>query len=228
MMRTKGRAKLGVVLLAGAVMTAGVAGTTGPVLAAAGDVHAVKAERANLRSGPTDDASIRSTVTRGDELVEVRRDGEWIGVRVMRTGEEGWIFGDLLERRVASTLGSAAPTPPETPQRKTAEVAGFQRLSPGFAKLLARLDDQFGYRFAEKVDQTSDNTLKVVPTEAWVYSTSREAKVYAAVALYQMWKSYHNGRPVSLSLGRPNAAAITIEDMAEGPELGLPMMGSSR
>ena len=28
----------------------------------------------------------------GDDLIELQRQGEWVGVRVGRTGEEGWIY----------------------------------------------------------------------------------------------------------------------------------------
>ena len=190
-----------------------------PAAAATGDVHSVTAERVNLRAGPSDDASIRSTVSRGDEVVELRHDGNWIGVRVLETGEEGWIFSDLLRREHASTLGGGVPTRRD---------AGFARLSPGFDSLVASLSDQFGYRFAERVEQTDDGGLRVVPTQDWVYNTSREAKMYAALALYEMWKNYNNGRPVSIALGSQDIGAITIDDKPDGPEFGMPLVGASR
>jgi hypothetical protein len=40
---------------------------------------------------------VRGTVERGDEVIELTRRDNWLGVRVLRTGEEGWIFGYLLE-----------------------------------------------------------------------------------------------------------------------------------
>ena len=190
-----------------------------PAAAALGDVHAVTGETVNLRSGPREDASIRSTVRRGDEVIELRRDGNWLGVRVLRTGEEGWLFSDLVRERTASTLGGGAQTVTE---------GGFSRISPDFDRLIASLDEQLGYRFAEKVDQTGNGGLRVVPTQEWIYNTSREAKMYAALALYGMWKNYNNGRPVNVALGEPGPAAITIEDGSNGPTLGLPLIGSSR
>lgn len=223
-------ARCGIVFLACGSLTA----AAWPAVAAPGDVHAVTAERVNLRSGPGDDASIRSTVVRDDELIEVRREGRWLGVRVVATGEEGWIFSDLVQRRTASTLGAVASPDGtaspngETPRRKPIAQAGFQRLSRDFDHLIGRMNEQFGYAFVSSVDQTGEGSLRVVPTEAWVYNTSREAKIYAAVALYQMWKNYHNGRPVSVSLGGGDGAAVTIEDTTDGPELGLPQVGSSR
>lgn len=209
-----------------AMLTLGAAGIAAglalPASAAPGDVHAVTAEKANLRAAPSDDAAVRSTVTRGEEVVELRHDGAWIGIRVVRTGEEGWIFGDLVKRRTASTLSGG------TTGTDTAEAAGFQRLSPRFDSLVSGLNQQFGYRFAETVEQGADGALRVVPTDAWVFNTSREAKIYAAVALYEMWKNYNNGRSVSVSLGQAGATAITVADGKDGPELNLPLVGSSR
>lgn len=190
-----------------------------PTLGATGDVHAVTGEKVNLRAAPSDDSSVRSTVVRGDEVVELRQDGNWLGVRVLRTGEEGWLFSELVKRRVASTLGGPAAGPAQ---------AGFGKIAPGFDGLIANISDHLGYRFADKVEQTGNGNLRVVPTQDWTYNTSRDAKMYAALALYQMWKNYNNGRPVTVALGSQGPSAITIEDNARGPELVLPMMGSSR
>lgn len=205
------------------VLGAGVLGAAAamalPAGATPGDIHTVTGEKVNLRAAPADDASIRSTVTRGDEVIELRQQGNWIGVRSMRTGEEGWVFGDLVKRRTPSTLGGSSATVSD---------AGFGRISNGFDSLLGSINNQLGYRFAERVEQTSNGGLRVVPTQEWLYNTSREAKLYAALALYQMWKNHNNGRPVNVALGSPGSSAIAIEDTNNGPELALPLMGSSR
>lgn len=190
-----------------------------PSLAASGDVHAVVGEKVNLRAGPSDDAAVRSTVARGDEVVELRREGNWLGVRVLRSGEEGWLFSDLVKRQTASTLGGGEAAPAQ---------AGFERLSPGFDGLVATIGERLGYRFADKVDQTGNGTLRVVPTQEWSYNTGRDAKMYAALALYQMWKNYNNGRPVTVTLGSQGPSAITIADAAKGPELTMPAPNPSR
>lgn len=211
------------------VALAGVAGAAGmvaaPALAGPGDVYSVSGEKVNLRAAPGDGAAVRSAVTRGEELVELRREGNWLGVRVLRSGEEGWVFSDLVKRRVASTLGTAGGT--ATGGTEAAQ-AGFARISPGFDGLLANIGEQLGYRFAEKVEQGQNGSLRVVPTSEWTYNTSLDAKMYAALALYQMWKNYNNGRSVSVALGSAGSAALTVEDSANGPQLGLPVMGSSR
>ncbi|CAO3403006.1 SH3 domain-containing protein [Azospirillum palustre] len=202
------------------VAVLGLAGTASvPALAASGDIHAVTGEKVNLRAGPSDDAAVRSTIMRGEDVVELRREGSWMGVRVLRTGEEGWLFSDLVKRQSASTLGSgeSAPAP-----------AGFGKLSPGFDGLVAGIGEQLGYRFADKVEQGANGMLRVIPTQEWLYNTSRDAKMFAALALYQMWKNYNNGKPVTVTLGAQGPAAITIADAAKGPELTGPAFSPAR
>ncbi|MGA1857138.1 SH3 domain-containing protein [Azospirillum sp. 11R-A] len=202
------------------VAVLGLAGTASvPALAASGDIHAVTGEKVNLRAGPSDDAAVRSTIMRGEDVVELRREGNWMGVRVLRTGEEGWLFSDLVKRQSASTLGSGESAPAQ---------AGFGKLSPGFDGLVAGIGEQLGYRFADKVEQGANGMLRVIPTQEWLYNTSRDAKMFAALALYQMWKNYNNGKPVTVTLGAQGPAAITIADAAKGPELTGPAFSPAR
>ena len=73
--------------------------------AAPGDIHRVSGQDVvNLRAGPTDASNIRGKVDQGDEVIELTREGNWIGVRVLQTGEEGWVYGGLLERVAQSGL----------------------------------------------------------------------------------------------------------------------------
>jgi uncharacterized protein YgiM (DUF1202 family) len=100
---------------------------SGTVFAAPGDVHRVSgAEIVNLRAGPTDASNIRGRVEQGDEAIELTRDGNWVGVRVLQTGEEGWIYGGLLERVAQSGLlpgdggaGAAMPVSCSCPKIST-------------------------------------------------------------------------------------------------------------
>ena len=53
---------------------------SGIALAAPGDIHRVSgAEVVNLRAGPTDTSNIRGRVDQGDEVIELTRDGNWVG-----------------------------------------------------------------------------------------------------------------------------------------------------
>ncbi len=74
--------------------------------AASGDLLKVTAERANLRAGPSDRTEVSGQVQRGDELIELRRQGDWFGIRSVRTGEEGWIYGNLVQLSSATQLCS--------------------------------------------------------------------------------------------------------------------------
>src|SRR5215216_781790 len=98
-------------LLTGAALLALAVGPAAAALAAPGDLHRVAAERVNLRAGPSEDAAVRRRVGRGEELLELRREGDWYGVRVTRTGEEGWVADDLVERVARSTLDQAQAPP---------------------------------------------------------------------------------------------------------------------
>src|SRR4051794_41918248 len=87
-------------------------GTATAALAATGDLYQVTSEKANLRAGPSDNDNVRTQLGHGDQLIELRHEGNWYGVRVLRTGEEGWIFGNLVDRTAQSTLGAGgAPGP---------------------------------------------------------------------------------------------------------------------
>src|SRR6478609_4227991 len=91
----------------------------GTLAAATGDTLRVAGERVNLRAGPSDNATVRSQILQGEQLLELQRDGSWYGVRVLRTGEEGWVFGNLIEPLATTTLRADAGTP----------IAGFGEFS---------------------------------------------------------------------------------------------------
>ena len=178
----------------------------GAAAAATGDLYKVSGERVNLRSGPSDATTVRSTIERGDELVELRRDRGWLGVRVVRTGEEGWVFQDLVQRVARTQLGSAAVD------------AGFQELSPEFNQLIGGLGQELGYALVDKVDMTGGDTLRIVPSENFLIDAGRDAHMALAMAVYQLWKNHHNQRPVRLDfVGPAGAPYISIEDLQSGP-----------
>ena len=151
-----------------------------PAFADTGDLYRVTSERVNLRSGPSDAATVRSTVERGDEVIELRRDGGWLGVRVGRTGEEGWIFTDLVERVAQSQLGSTAVIPD----------AGFREISPEFNQLLAGVGEEFGYPLISKVEMLSGDALRVTPSPSFLLNAGRDAHMAIAMAIYQLWKNH--------------------------------------
>jgi hypothetical protein len=188
-------------LLSGALVI-----VAGAAQAEPGDIHRVTAQLANLRSGPSDETTVRSQVRQGDEIVELRRDGSWLGIRVLRTGEEGWIFGDLVDRVAMSQLEGGTGD------------AGFQGLSEDFDALIGRMGQQLGYRLVDTVEQGGDGVLRVMPTRDFLLYGGRDAHMATTLAIYQMWKNHQNSQPVAVVLvddaGKPY---ITIEEETAGP-----------
>ena len=181
--------------------------------AAPGDIHVVtNAELVNLRAGPSDETNVRGRVEQGDEVIELQREGNWVGVRVLPTGEEGWIYGGLLETKVRSGLDPSVQ----------AGDAGFTQLSEEFDLLMRGINSKLGFPVVESVEQVADNALQVVPTPQWLVNGSREAHMMAAAAIYQMWKNRQNMAPVSVSMldGQGNDY-IRIDDEPNGPSMSV-------
>jgi hypothetical protein len=190
---------------------------SGAALATPGDIHRVSgAEVVNLRAGPTDQSNVRGTVELGDEVIELTRDGNWVGVRVLRTGEEGWIYAGLLEQVAPSGLLSGDGA------QGVGGDAGFLQLSEGFDRLLRRVDGDLGYRTVEEATPVADGVLRVRPTEAWLRAGGRDSHIMGALAFYQLWKNHQNGRPVTLVM-TDNAGEeyIRVADTDLGPELAI-------
>jgi hypothetical protein len=175
-----------------------------------GDIQEVTAERGNLRAGPSEKAEALGQVQRGDELIELQRQGDWLGIRVIRTGEEGWIHGNLVQLSSATRLG-----------RET-EPAGFKDLSPGFDSLIRNIEEHYGYPMVDRVEITENRTLRVIPTREWLLYGGRQDHLLAALAFYQMWKDNQNGQPVNVSLmDEKGGQYITISDGSSGPSLTI-------
>lgn len=177
-----------------------------PAEAAVGDIHRVTGERVNLRAGPSDDANVRAQVVQGEQLVELRSEGNWYGVRVLRTGEEGWIYGDLIERVSTSTLEPGTTAVADT---------GFADLSRDFDRLLGSLVQRRGVPLFASVRQPGGDTLEATLTEDWLRAGSEDEHLLAAAAVYEMWKNHQNSRPVRVLLLDPAGKRyITIDDTA--------------
>lgn len=191
---------------------AGCLALAGTAAAAPGDTYKVASDRVNLRAGASDSANVRSQVLRGEEVVELRQDGRWLGVRVLRTGEEGWIFSELLTPGTATTLGGPGE-PPLAP-------AGFGDLSRDFDRLMGMLNQRAGYALVEKIRPHDGNALDVSLTPQWLRDGSRDEHMLTALTIYQMWKNHQNSAPVRLALLQPGGEPyIVIDDTAAGPSI---------
>jgi uncharacterized protein YgiM (DUF1202 family) len=194
------------------LLAASLALAAGAAAADPGDIYQVTSARANLRSGPSDQTTVRSQVAQGDELIELRREGNWLGVRVLRTGEEGWVFRDLVDQVAQSQLNGGVGT------------AGFQELSQGFDQLMGRLGQQLGYPLVTGVAQGENGELRVTPTREFLLYSGRDVHVATTLAIYQMWKNHQNSAPVAVVLlGEDGRPYVSIQDRPAGPDLLLPV-----
>ena len=200
-----------------AALLAGVLAGAATASAGTGDIYRVVSERANLRSAPGDRSTVRTTLPKDEQMVELRTDGHWLGVRVLKSGEEGWIYSEIVQVVSQSNLGEVGSD----------SQAGFGKLSAEFDKVVGQIDQVTGYTLAGKIEQKG-NALRVVPTPEWLLGTGRDAKLYAAAALYAMWKNYNNGRDVTVHLGADDNTGITIGDSGSGPLLKAPMFVATR
>jgi hypothetical protein len=190
------------------------AALSGSADAAPGDTFKVASDRVNLRAGPSDGANVRSQVLRGEEVVELRRDGNWQGVRVLRTGEEGWIFSELLTPSMTSTLGENGAV--------AIAPAGFVDLSRDFDRLMGLVNQRAGYPLVQNVRQRDGNVLDVSLTPEWLRDGSRDEHMLTALTIYQMWKNHQNSAPVRLALLSPDGEPyIVIDDTAAGPAITI-------
>ncbi|MGF1500532.1 MAG: SH3 domain-containing protein [Paracoccaceae bacterium] len=179
-------------------------GVAGMAAAAPGDLHRINADLVNLRAGPTDNASIRDRLEGGTEVIELRSDGGWYGIRVVETGQEGWIYGRLLDRVASSELSEIR------------EEHGFRSLSADFDHLIGELNGQLGLSMVETVTASGDR-LVVAPSPAWLRVSSLDAQLLASASIYQIWKNHQNQAPVSVVLlDGQGADYVVIEDLGEG------------
>jgi hypothetical protein len=181
-----------------------------PASAATGDTHRVVGERVNLRAGPSDDANVRTQVVQGEELLELARDGRWYGVRVLRTGEEGWIFGDLIAPVATTTLGGGGGAAVAT--------AGFGELSRDFDRLMGQLAQRHGFPLFDQVRQLDGTTLEATLTPDWLRAGSADEHLLAATAIYQMWKNHQNSAPVRVLVLESDGDRYITIDETQGAE----------
>ena len=179
-----------------------------PAVAGPGDLYEVTSDLVNLRASPSDAASVRDRIEGGTEVIELRRDGGWLGVRVVPTGQEGWVYGELLRQVRTSQLGEGEAT------------VGFGNYSRDIDSLLYQVNELVGVPMLVEVVENG-NTLTLTPTESWLRASSRDAQLMAATAIYGMWKNYQNQSPVEVVLlDAAGDQYVVIRDEGEaGPQL---------
>jgi uncharacterized protein YgiM (DUF1202 family) len=91
----------------------------GAALADTGDALLVTGNGVNVRAGPSEDAAVRMRVHRGQQVIELQREGSWVRAEIAGTGgQEGWIHSSLLAEPAeeADQAETAPPAPAEAPR----------------------------------------------------------------------------------------------------------------
>jgi hypothetical protein len=188
-----------------------------PALAGPGDLHEVTADLVNLRASPSDAAAVRDRIEGATQVIELRRDGSWLGVRVVPTGQEGWIYGELLRQVERSRLGEGERT------------AGFDKYSRDLDSLFYQVHERLGASMLAEIAE-SGSRLTLTPTESWLRVSSQDAQLMAVTAIYGMWKNYQNQAPVEVVLlDASGEEYVVVRDLGEsGPELTVIDQASGR
>ena len=95
-----------------------VAGSTGGVIAAPGQIHVVKSAGAALRAEPSTKAKVIGRLVGGDRVMEFEIRGGWLRVQQMgRVAPEGWVPGALVAPEPRLPVVEAPPRPEYAPRR---------------------------------------------------------------------------------------------------------------
>lgn len=90
-------------------------------MAAPGDLLETSRTNVNVRADPTTEAAIVTRINSGDRMFEVRSEGDWYLVELPDIGQQGWIYGPLLDRftdlqsKPAAGQSTASRPQPSTP-----------------------------------------------------------------------------------------------------------------
>ena len=88
-----------------------------PIAAAPGDFLIVRGDVVNVRAGPSTGYRVRMRVLLEQLVIERRREGDWIEVRIAGNGGEGWIHGSLLTKIRPTMDGGPRPAEPLMPAK---------------------------------------------------------------------------------------------------------------
>src|SRR3954451_4820615 len=107
-------------------------------MAATGDLYQVTSDKANLRAGPSDNDNVRTQLGHGDQLIELRHEGNWYGVRVLRTVEEGGSSATSSTAPPRARSAPAGPRHPPTPASSTSPRASTRPCAASTARWATR------------------------------------------------------------------------------------------
>ncbi len=83
-------------------------GTIEDAAAVPGDRWLVIRTNVNVRSGPSLNDGVVMTINPGEEIVEIRSEGEWFYLDFPNRNAKGWIYGPLLDAPVVTSANTAS------------------------------------------------------------------------------------------------------------------------
>jgi uncharacterized protein YgiM (DUF1202 family) len=202
----------------------------GTALADTGDALIVTGNGVNVRAGPSEDAAIRMRVHRGQQVIELQREGSWVRAEIAGTdGQEGWIHNSLLAEPAEQADQTEAPDQPEDagaaataaePQEQEVPLQIEPAAGPdrGLGEL-ARFRETVSYLneralalagadlFAE-VKPGPEGAMQVVATQAWSDLPPAGRQSYANTLLDRWAATKVSAGPAILQIVDPSGEVV--------------------
>jgi Bacterial SH3 domain len=210
----------------------------GPALAATGDALIVTGNGVNVRAAPNGDAAIRTRVHRGQQVIELQREGSWVRAEIAGTdGQEGWIHSSLLApadggeqpglalapapEDAAPDAPAAGPATDEAAARKVdvpllVEPAAGPDEAPGelarFRETVSYLNERAvaidGADLFGEVKPGAEGVVQVIATEAWSSIPPAGRQSYANTLLDRWAAAKEGPGPVAVQIVDPNGEVV--------------------
>jgi uncharacterized protein YgiM (DUF1202 family) len=204
----------------------------GTALADTGDALIVTGNGVNVRAGPSEDAAIRMRVHRGQQVIELQREGSWVRAEIAGTdGQEGWIHSSLLAEPAeeADQTETGAPDRPEDADAAATAAESQEQEVPLQIEPAAGPDRGLGElaRFRETVSYLNERALalagadlftevkpgpegamQVVATEAWSDLPPAGRQSYANTLLDRWAATKVSAGPAILQIVDPSGEVV--------------------
>lgn len=166
------------------VLACFLAATT--AVAAPGDKLYATANAVNVRSAPTTDSAAIAQVARGQELMEFGREGEWVAVGIVGTGEDGYIHQSLV-----SNVRPSGPAPSATSD-------AYRRFEQSFRQLNDSIQSQYGIRLFSGSHYQGDGIVEVTATPDWLAAPA-DSQRSSLQTVFNLWDAAEGtGLPIAV------------------------------
>jgi uncharacterized protein YgiM (DUF1202 family) len=208
----------------------------GAALADTGDALLVTGNGVNVRAGPSEDAAIRMRVHRGQQVIELQREGSWVRAEIAGTGgQEGWIHSSLLAEPAgeADQAETAPPAPAEDPRTAAPspeqpaasqeqsvplqiepaagpdrDVGELARFRETVSYLNERASVLAGANLFAEVKPGPEGAMQVVTTDAWSSLPPAGRQSYANTLLDRWAAAKASAGPAILQIVDPSGEVV--------------------